>query len=118
MWRDEIADCCFQNTLVRFQPDRSRMLPDFALAAMLNYYRSGALSKISSKTSNVAHLGAARFAALSLYCPPVGLQREFAGHSDAVRGIRTQQSSATVKAQTAFDALLATTFNRCVEATA
>lgn len=111
MWRDEVADCCFQNTLVRFQPECSRMLPDFALAAMLNYYRSGALSKISSKTSNVAHLGATRFANLSLFCPPIELQREFAEQSKAMRSIRTQQSSATTKAQAAFDALLAKAFS-------
>lgn len=110
MWRKEVADCCFQNTLVRFQPDRSRMLPEFSLAAMLNYYHSGALSNISSKTSNVAHLGAARFANLSLFCPPVDLQGIFAVRFEEVRSIRRQQSAAKEKAQATFDALLARCF--------
>jgi restriction endonuclease S subunit len=110
MWRDEVRDCCFQNTLVRFQPDRHRMLPDFALAAMLHYYRSGTLSAISSKTSNVAHLGASRFANLTLFCPPVDLQKDFADRSESVRAIQIQQQAACAKAQTAFDALLAGAF--------
>ena len=111
MWRDEIQDCCFQNTLVRFQPNPSSMNPEFALAALLHYYRSGALSHISSKTSNVAHLGAGRFAKLTLYCPPLGEQREFSSRFEDVRSIQSQQSAATAKAQAVFDALLAQAFS-------
>lgn len=39
MWRNEVPDCCFQNTLVRFQADKERVLPAFALAVFLAYYR-------------------------------------------------------------------------------
>ena len=31
MWRNEVPDCCFQNTIIRFQPDKKKVLPDFAL---------------------------------------------------------------------------------------
>lgn len=110
MWRDEIHDCCFQNTLVRFQPNRTQMIPEFALTALLHYYRSGVLSQISSKTSNVAHLGAARFANLPLYYPPFDLQSEFAYHFEQIRSIQSQQAAATLKAEATFDALLAKTF--------
>ena len=112
MWRNEINDCCFQNTLVRFQPNPSAMNSEFALAALLHYYRSGALSQISSKTSNVAHLGAGRFAKLTLYCPPLSEQREFSSRFEDVRSIQSQQSAATAKAQASFDALLARCFSQ------
>ena len=110
MWRNEVEDCCFQNTLVRFQPNKEMLLPEFALAAMLNYYRSGALSKISSKTSNVAHLGASRFANMTLFIPPIALQRQFAAKAGAVRGIAAQQTAALATAQATFDALLHQSF--------
>ena len=56
MWRNEVPDCCFQNTLVRFQSEQTKVLPDYALALFLMYFRSGEFAKVSSKTSNVAHL--------------------------------------------------------------
>ena len=78
MWRNEIADCCFQNTLVRFQCNPETTVPEFALSVFLFYFWSGEFAKISSKTSNVAHLGAGRFSAMPFPLPPLGLQREFA----------------------------------------
>ncbi|MCL5996890.1 MAG: restriction endonuclease subunit S [Chloroflexi bacterium] len=56
MWRDEIPNCCFQNTLVRFRTKDEIVTPEYALALFLNYFRSGRFAAISSKTSNVAHL--------------------------------------------------------------
>jgi type I restriction enzyme S subunit len=88
MWRGEIANCCFQNTLVRFQADGVNVLPYYAYWLILSYYRSGVLRSISSKTSNVAHMGAGRFAALHVPCPPIDLQRRFSklvGELEATR---------------------------------
>lgn len=78
MWRDEVKDCCFQNTLVRFQAKQGATIPEFAFAVFLHYFRSGEFAKVSSKTSNVAHLGAGRFAAMPFPLPPIPLQSEFA----------------------------------------
>lgn len=113
MWRNEIPECCFQNTLVRFQVDRARLVPEFALAVMLNYFHRGVLARISSKTSNVAHLGASRFANLTMIEPPLRLQSLFAERFDAVRSIIRQQDEALAKAQAAFSAILATPFSPC-----
>jgi type I restriction enzyme S subunit len=40
MWRNEIPDCCFQNTLIRFQPNRKTTVPEFPLALFLPYAQS------------------------------------------------------------------------------
>ncbi|MDF2917802.1 MAG: restriction modification system specificity domain protein [Microbacterium sp.] len=61
IWRNEIPGCCFQNTLVRFRANRD-VQPEYALSVFLHWFWTGALQRISSKTSNIAHLGAARFA--------------------------------------------------------
>lgn len=88
MWRSEIEDCCFQNTLVRFQADRDQVIPEFALALFLRYYRAGEFAKISSKTSSVAHLGAGRFASMPFPLPPIELQRELATRMIAVNKLK------------------------------
>ncbi len=85
MWRDEIPDCCFQNTLVRFQPDRRKLIPEFALAVFLHYFRNGEFSKISSKTSSVAHLGASRFSRMPFPLPSLTEQEMFVGRAKLVR---------------------------------
>jgi type I restriction enzyme S subunit len=105
MWRNEIADCCFQNTLVRFQSNRETTLPEFALALFLNYFRTGEFAKISSKTSNVAHLGAARFAAMPFPLPPLDLQREFARRVATVEKLKTAQRAALAELDALFSSL-------------
>ena len=78
MWRDEIPECCFQNTLVRFRSNLKRTVPEFALEVFLYYLRKGQFARISSKTSSVAHLGAGRFAEMPFPLPPLEMQHEFA----------------------------------------
>jgi type I restriction enzyme S subunit len=107
MWRGELADCCFQNTLVRFQATDSIVNPDFALAHFLWFFRAGAFSRIASKTSNVAHLGAGRFAAMEMFVPPLPLQQEFAARLGDLRGIIAQAERALTLARDTERALMA-----------
>lgn len=106
MWRDEIADCCFQNTLVRFQPDRSVVTPEFALGVFLRYYATGQFARISSKTSNVAHLGAGRLARMPFPVPPLALQMQYAALSSRSDELSTGLRLAD-RTQTALTAALA-----------
>jgi type I restriction enzyme S subunit len=99
MWRDEVMDCCFQNTLVRFRCDLSKIVPDFALAAFLRMYHDGHLSKIASKTSNVAHLGAGRFLKLPIVLPPLQLQNAFAEQSQRLESLARHLDAAAAKAE-------------------
>lgn len=77
MWHDEIPDCCFQNTLIRFRSDKSIVEPEYALGLFLHYFKTGEFAKISSKTSSVAHLGVSRFAEMEFILPPLSVQREY-----------------------------------------
>lgn len=106
MWRNEIAECCFQNTLVRFQADRNRVLPEFALAVFLYYFRSGEFSKISSKTSSVAHLGASRFSRMPFPLPSLSVQEAFVERSLLVKRVKTASTKSD------FDALFASLQHR------
>jgi type I restriction enzyme S subunit len=78
MWRNEIPDCCFQNTLVRFRPKPGVTVPEYALQVFLFFLQRGQFARISSKTSSVAHLGAGRFSAMLFPLPPYALQQRYA----------------------------------------
>jgi type I restriction enzyme S subunit len=112
MWRDEVEDCCFQNTLVRFRCDRRQTVPEYALAAFLQMYHDGQLSKIASKTSNVAHLGAGRFAKLPMMLPPLPLQKTFAEQAQRLEALARALDAACAKAEAMAAALSAEMFGQ------
>lgn len=111
MWRNEVPDCCFQNTLVRFQSDRTKVLPDYALVLFLMYFRSGEFGKISSKTSNVAHLGAGRFAKMSFLLPSLTLQKAFAARVSDIRAMQAEQAGSRRRLDDLFQSMLHRAFN-------
>lgn len=105
MWRGELPGCCFQNTLVRFQVDEEKVVPEFALAVFLFYYRTGELAKISSKTSSVAHLGSARFSAMSFPIPPMSLQQSFKQRINGINNIKSRCAENFAKLDALFASL-------------
>ena len=86
MYMDELPGACFTNTLVRFRAT-SALLPQFALIVFLHYMKSGYFRKVSKITTNIAHLGAGRFAEMSFPVPSLSEQREI------VERIEEQSSS-------------------------
>jgi type I restriction enzyme S subunit len=68
IFRDEIEDCCFQNTLLRFRPF-GKLEPEFAQLLFQYLQYTGQFSRIASKTTSIAHLGASRLAALKVLIP-------------------------------------------------
>jgi type I restriction enzyme S subunit len=81
MYRNEVPDCCFQNTLVRFRADHS-VNRDYALIVFRAYFRMGQFQRIAKITTNLAHLGAHRFARLEFPLPPPGEQLEIVHEVD------------------------------------
>jgi len=75
IFRGELQRACFTNTLVRFRPENG-VLAEYALAVFLHYMHSGKFRKIAKITTNIAHLGAGRFAELEFPLPSVEEQIE------------------------------------------
>lgn len=69
MFRGEVARCCFTNSLIRFRAGEATS-NEFALKLFQHYLRSGEFQQISKWTTNIAHLGAVRFAAMNFPLPP------------------------------------------------
>ena len=73
IFRDEVSECCFQNTLVRFRC-KDALLPKYALHVFLSYLHSGRFQQIAQWTTSIAHLGAGRFSELEFPLPPFAEQ--------------------------------------------
>jgi type I restriction enzyme S subunit len=75
IYHDELPGVCFTNTLVRFRATEA-VLPEFALLVFLYYMKARMFERISKITTNIAHLGAARFAEMSFPIPSIQEQQE------------------------------------------
>jgi type I restriction enzyme S subunit len=75
MFRDEIRECCFQNTLVRFRASEA-VNREYALLVFRSYLHNGQFQRIAKITTNLAHLGAERFAQMEFPLPPFDEQSE------------------------------------------
>jgi type I restriction enzyme S subunit len=72
---DEIQDCCFQNTLIRFRPHR-HVLSGFAHHYFQYCQYTGRFAQISKQTTSIAHLGVQRFAKMKF--PLISLDAQHA----------------------------------------
>jgi type I restriction enzyme S subunit len=75
MYRGEVEGCCFQNTLVRFRVTEG-VYNEFALLTFLYAMHSRRFQRIAKITTNIAHLGAGRFAELGFPLAPLREQQE------------------------------------------
>ena len=84
MYRDELPGACFTNSLVRFQASES-VDSRFALELFRHWLKSGAFQRIAQITTNIAHLGAGRFAEMDFPLPPLEEQRRIAAKLRALQ---------------------------------
>jgi type I restriction enzyme S subunit len=72
IWDDEIAECCFQNTLIRVRS--YGVDPNFLLHFLRSEAKRGAFVE-HSRGVGIHHIGVARLAAWEVPLPPLGEQR-------------------------------------------
>lgn len=82
IYRGEIPECCFQNTLVRFKASED-VIPKYALYVFRAWLRGGEFRQIARWTTTMAHLGAERFAAMPFPVRPKTSQQRIVEHLDA-----------------------------------
>ena len=73
MFRDEVADCCYQKTLLRFRT-YDGVLPRFALTVFRSYMHNQRFTRAASITTNIAHLTAEKFVEIEFPLPPLAEQ--------------------------------------------
>lgn len=70
MFRGEIPDVCFQNTLIRVRV-HAGVDPGYVLVVFRHYLHSGEFQKVAQRSTNIAHLGLQRLAAMPIPVPPL-----------------------------------------------
>ena len=113
MFRGEIEGACFTNTLVRFRAS-DKVSESYALLVFRHYLRAGVFQGIANITTNIAHLGAGRFADLPFPLPPVDEQLEMvrlcAAKLEALDRIKLQVAKAAKEVYRLDQATLAKAF--------
>lgn len=77
IYNNELPVACFTNTLVRYRVYEG-VSKDFALMIFRGYLYTGKFKAIAKITTNIAHLGAGRFADMPFPLPPAEEQQEIA----------------------------------------
>ena len=72
IFRGEIEECCFQNTLIRFRPGEL-LTPEYAHAALQSAFYAGVFARLAG-TTTVSHLGADKFSKVSIPIPERPIQ--------------------------------------------
>lgn len=70
MWEEQIQDCCFQNTLLRFRCG-ANLIPSFAFAYFQYLFYRQTFAAVARQTTSIAHLGADTFSRLYMPVPPL-----------------------------------------------
>ncbi|GHG41141.1 hypothetical protein GCM10017784_40000 [Deinococcus indicus] len=104
MFRNEIEDACFTNTLIRFRagPD---VVPEFALYTFRHYMHSGVFRGEGAITTNIAHLGLGRFTSLQMSVPPLAEQAEIIRRVESLFAIADRIEAKYAAALSSFDRL-------------
>lgn len=80
MWRGELEDCCFQNTVIRLRPTGSD--PEYLLNVFRHLYVNKVFAKVSAGVG-INHLSAAKFSVLDIPLPPADVQVEIVREIEA-----------------------------------
>ena len=110
LWSGEIETCLHQNHIFKVRADRSRLLPEYLCELVGSRYGKAYFLRVAKKTTGIATINRTQLGGFPVVVPTLGRQNEFVEKFGAIRSIQSQQSSATAKAQAAFDALLAQAF--------
>ena len=83
MFHGEVSGACFQNTLIRFKA-QTFVDPRYALSLFRYYFHAGNFQNVCKWTTNIAHLGAERFASMPFPLAPLPEQKRIADKLDAL----------------------------------
>ena len=76
MYRDELDEACFTNTLIRFQANIQIVNPNFALLVFRHNMHSGRYISEGKITTNIAHLSLGRFGETEFPLPSLDEQEQ------------------------------------------
>ena len=104
MYRGEMDEVCFTNSLIRFQAKDS-VLPEFALLVFRHYMHSGRYVSEGTITTNIAHLSAGRFGEVEFPQPTLEEQQEIVRRTQSLFSLAHQLEARLTTARKVVDRL-------------
>ncbi|OJZ18407.1 MAG: hypothetical protein BGP21_08235 [Thiobacillus sp. 65-29] len=104
-------DTVFESNMMRLTIDETRALPEYVIELLQTAHAKSHFLSKAKHAINQSSINQQDVKSLGVPIPPMSMQRDFVDKVGQVRSIQSQQSAAADKAQAAFDALLARTFN-------
>ena len=83
IFRDDVPDCCFQNTLIRFRPN-AEVMSEFAHYYFQYCQYTSRFVQISKQTTSIAHLGVQRFSEMNFPLVSIDAQKAIVDTLSAV----------------------------------
>ena len=105
MFKGELPNVCFTNTLIRFRADERVLNRDYALLVFRHYMHEGRFKDEGTITTNIAHLGAGRFASLEIRLPSLPEQQEIVRRVEALFALADRIEARLTAAQKAVERL-------------
>ena len=110
LWVYDVPNCIHQNHIFRVRLRENLALPEFFVSYLQMQHARNYFLRSAKRTTNLASINMTQLRGLPVVLPPVDVQSIFVSQFKQVHSIKTQQATATQKAQATFDALLARTF--------
>jgi type I restriction enzyme S subunit len=113
VWREQLPQCCFQNTVIRLRP--AIPIWEYLLVCFQSYYVGGIFAKIAGGVG-INHLSAAKFSQIAVPLPPEVEQYHIVAEVDRrlsfVRGVETEVDANLKRAERLRQAVLARLFGQ------
>jgi type I restriction enzyme S subunit len=106
-----VDETVFESNMMRFTVDETRVVPEYVIEFLQTGFAKAHFLANAKHAINQSSINQQDVTSLCVPVPSLGRQQNFAERVEQVRSIQSQQSAATVKAQAAFDALLARCFS-------
>ena len=107
---DLLEPTVFESNMMRFSIDALHALPEFVIALLQDPSSRRHFLTNAKHAINQSSINQQDVKSLTVFVPPLELQRQFAQRVAAVLAIEQQQQAATAKAEATFSALLARAF--------
>ena len=110
IWRNELADCIYQNHVFRVRADRTQLLPEYLAALLRTQYAKRYFFSCAKRTSNLASINSTQVKAFTVPVPPLVLQRRFVMAADQWERTADRLKVAHKRVGAMFQALLCQAF--------
>jgi len=106
LWRGEIAQCVHQNHVFKVRSNRKCLVPEYLRSLAGSAYGKSYFLSVAKKTTGIASINKTQLSAFPVVLPPLAAQMSFKEHIESIESVAQQQTTANLKSEQMFQALL------------